>query len=85
MFHANNEEDVAGCALSIVYKSDEHDVKPEDLVVFSVNQKCPWKRFTDFQIPADMPACPPEGCICGWHWIHEGDSGSAQSAYPCCP
>lgn len=78
-FHANDEADVAGCAMSITYNSDPGSVKPEDLVVFSVNYKCPWTRYTDFHVPADMPACPEGGCICGWHWIHEGDSGSAQS------
>jgi hypothetical protein len=30
----------------------------QDFAIFSVNQTCVWNRFTDFQIPAEMPACP---------------------------
>jgi hypothetical protein len=67
-----------GCALAIAQKPDANDVNPEDFVVFSVNQTCVWNRFTDFQVPADMPACPEGGCTCAWFWIHSPDSGSEQ-------
>lgn len=85
-FHANNEADVRGCALAITYQSDASSVKPEDFVVFTTNQTCVWNRFTDFQVPADLPACPDEGCICSFNWIHAPDSGSEQifmNAYRC--
>jgi len=78
-FHTNGVDDLGGCALSIAYKSDINEVQPEDLVVFSVQQKCVWNRFTHFDIPADMPACPNGKCICAWHWAHRADSGSEQS------
>ena len=71
--------DTTGCALAIAYKSDVTTIQPEDFTVFSVNQTCVWSRFTDFQIPANMPPCPPEGCHCAWFWIHSPDSGSEQS------
>lgn len=29
-------------------------MKPEDFVVFSVNQTCVWNRFTDFQVRARL-------------------------------
>ena len=57
--HANNIDDVGGCALGIVYKSDVNDVKPEDFAIFSVNYTCPWYLKTVFEVPPDMPACPP--------------------------
>ena len=68
--HANNIDDVGGCALGIVYKSDVNDVKPEDFAIFSVNYTCPWYLKTVFEVPPDMPACPEGGCICSFFWIH---------------
>lgn len=65
--------------MAITYKSNEFDVQPEDFAIFSTNRNCVWTRFTDFQVPAAMPACPPEGCICSWFWIHAPDSGSEQN------
>ena len=78
-FHTNGIDDLGGCALSVAYKSDANDVKPEDLVIFSVQQKCVWNLHTHFEIPKDMPPCPNGKCICAWHWIHKPDSGSEQS------
>jgi hypothetical protein len=75
-FHTNSISDVAGCALAITYKSNQYDVQPEDFAVFSTNPTCVWNRYTDFEVPAAMPACPEEGCICSWFWIHSPDSGS---------
>ena len=74
-------DDVKGCALSIAYNSDFNSVQPEDLVVISVNHLCVWNLHTPFEIPQDMPPCPDGGCVCGWHWIHSVDSGSAQSEW----
>ena len=77
-FHANSKDDARGCALAIAYKSDVNDVKPEDFTIFSTNKTCVWYRFTDFQIPTDLPPCPEGGCICSFNWIHAPDSGSEQ-------
>lgn len=49
-FHALDQNDVTGCALSIAYKSDVNSVRPDDLVVFSVNHMCVWTLFTDFGV-----------------------------------
>jgi hypothetical protein len=32
----------------------------------------PWKRLATYEVPADLPACPPEGCTCAWLWIPNG-------------
>ncbi|CAE6456659.1 unnamed protein product [Rhizoctonia solani] len=75
LIHTNGLNDLGGCALAIAYKSDVSQVQPEDFVVFSINQRCIWDRFTDFQIPANMPACPDGKCTCAWFWQHREDSG----------
>ncbi|KAI0090273.1 hypothetical protein BDY19DRAFT_1087507 [Irpex rosettiformis] len=77
--HTTGIDDVKGCALAIAYKSDAHDVQPEDFAVFSVNHTCVWYRFTDFQVPERMPPCPEGGCTCAFFWIHSPDSGSEQN------
>ncbi|KAH9945439.1 uncharacterized protein BXZ73DRAFT_96427 [Epithele typhae] len=76
-FHTTGEDDVKGCALAIAYKSDVNDLKPDDLVVFSVNHKCVWTLNTEFEVP-QLPACPDGGCLCTFNWIHSIDSGSEQ-------
>ncbi|KAH7341923.1 hypothetical protein B0J17DRAFT_693959 [Rhizoctonia solani] len=75
LIHTNGLNDLGGCALAIAYKSDASQVQPEDFVVFSINQRCIWDRFTDFQVPANMPACPDGKCTCAWFWQHREDSG----------
>lgn len=60
--HANNINDLGGCALAIAYESDATQVQPEDFTVFSVNQTCVWEKDTVFQVPADMPPCPNGKC-----------------------
>lgn len=80
-FHTTGFNDLFGCGLGITYQSDVNQVKPEDFAMFSINQTCVWNRFTDFQVPARMPPCPPGGCICAWFWIHSPDSGGEQSQY----
>ncbi|KAG6830510.1 hypothetical protein H0H92_000351 [Tricholoma furcatifolium] len=37
-FHTTGESDAMGCALAIAYESNVTNIKPEDFVVFSVNQ-----------------------------------------------
>ncbi|KZV86197.1 hypothetical protein EXIGLDRAFT_774852 [Exidia glandulosa HHB12029] len=66
--HALDEANASGSALAIAYKSDIHTVEWSDLVVFSVAPNTPWRRVAKFEVPKDMPACPPEGCICAWGW-----------------
>ncbi|PSR74247.1 hypothetical protein PHLCEN_2v9991 [Hermanssonia centrifuga] len=78
-WHTTGIDDLFGCSLAIAYKSDVTQVQPEDFTVFSVNQTCVWTRFTDFQVPAQMPPCPEGGCICAWFWIHSPDSGGEQN------
>ncbi|KAG9122696.1 hypothetical protein FRC07_000807 [Ceratobasidium sp. 392] len=55
MIHTNGINDLGGCAMAIAYKSDVKDVKPEDLVVFSVNHQCIWTRYTDFKGKSGYP------------------------------
>ncbi|KAH6919310.1 hypothetical protein BKA70DRAFT_1249801 [Coprinopsis sp. MPI-PUGE-AT-0042] len=62
--HAQNESMAAGTAFAISYNSDISQVRPDNLVVFSVRHRTPWKRVVWYDVPAAMPACPPEGCIC---------------------
>lgn len=69
--HTQNETMAAGTALAISYTSDLTKVTPENLVVFSVLYNTPWRRIANFAVP-DLPACPPEGCICAWGWIPNG-------------
>ncbi|KAJ6580574.1 hypothetical protein DFH09DRAFT_1146147 [Mycena vulgaris] len=78
-YHTKGFDDLTGCALAIAYNSDAKQVQPEDFTVFSVNQTCVWTRFTDFQVPAKMPPCPPGGCTCAFFWIHAPDSGGEQN------
>ena len=82
-FHTTGIEDVGGCALAVAYKSEASEVQPDDFVVFSVNQTCVWYMHTAFQIPADMPQCPNNKCICAWFWLHEANSGSEQCWSSC--
>ncbi|TFK91420.1 hypothetical protein K466DRAFT_515481 [Polyporus arcularius HHB13444] len=77
--HTVDFNDLKGCALAIAYESDVTKIKPEDFTVFSVNQTCVWTRFTDFQVPARMPACPEDGCHCAWFWVHSQLSGGEQN------
>jgi hypothetical protein len=75
--HANNRNDVAGCALGIAYKSNPQDVKPEDFAIFSVVHDCPARQLQTFEIP-NLPQCPNGRCQCAWFWIHESSGGTDQ-------
>lgn len=59
---------VRGCALAIAYKSVYAEVQPADFTVFSVNHDCVTQNKTPFQIPANMPSCENDSCICAWFW-----------------
>ncbi|KAF9511918.1 hypothetical protein BS47DRAFT_1119465 [Hydnum rufescens UP504] len=77
-FHTNGLNDLGGCALGVSYKSNAMDVQPNDYTIFSVQHQCVWTRWTAFDVPAAMPPCPNDKCMCSWFWIHEADSGSEQ-------
>lgn len=83
-YHTQGLDDLTGCGLAIAYNDNARDVKPEDFVMFSVNQTCVWTRFTEFQVPANMPPCPEGGCTCAFFWVHSPNSGGEESAslYP---
>jgi len=70
--HTQNESMAAGTAFAISYVSDLSQVTEENLAVFTVAYHTPWKRVTTYQVPADMPACPEDGCICAWGWVPNG-------------
>ena len=80
-YHTTGIDDVKGCALGIAYQANVSDVKPQDFTIFSVNQTCVWTRFTEFQVPRRMPACPEGGCICAFFWIHSADAGGEESEF----
>ncbi|KIK64418.1 hypothetical protein GYMLUDRAFT_161211 [Collybiopsis luxurians FD-317 M1] len=70
--HTQNQSMAAGTALAISYQSDLKQVTPENLVVISVAYNTPFKRLATYYIPAGLPLCPEEGCICAWGWIPNG-------------
>ncbi|PBK92162.1 hypothetical protein ARMGADRAFT_1013399 [Armillaria gallica] len=67
--HAQNESMAAGTAFAISYTSDISAVNEDNLVVFTVAPKTPWKLVASYDVPAAMPACPDGGCICAWGWV----------------
>ncbi|KAF5377935.1 hypothetical protein D9615_006711 [Tricholomella constricta] len=69
--HAQNQSMAAGSAFAISYQSDITKVTPENLVVFTVLYNSPWERLAMYSVP-NLPACPPEGCICAWGWVPNG-------------
>ncbi|KFY94807.1 hypothetical protein V500_03046 [Pseudogymnoascus sp. VKM F-4518 (FW-2643)] len=70
--HTSNQSTAAGTALAISYQSNLADVTLENLVVFSVLYNTPWKRIAVYDIPENLPECPPEGCTCAWLWLPFG-------------
>jgi len=87
-YHTTGIDDVKGCSFGIAYTpvSKVSTIQPEDFVIFTVNHTCVWERFTKFEVPADMPACPEGGCTCAWFWVHSADAGSEQiymNGYQC--
>ncbi|KIM60439.1 hypothetical protein SCLCIDRAFT_1183812 [Scleroderma citrinum Foug A] len=70
--HTQNQSMASGTAFAISYTSSLSEVTLDNLVVFSVRYNTPWKRVTTYDVPAAMPACPADGCICAWVWIPNG-------------
>jgi len=75
--HAPKRVDVSACALAIAYKSVVTSVEPSDFTVFSVAYDCIARTLQTFDIPA-LPACPRDGCVCSWFWIHNSIGGTDQ-------
>ncbi|RHZ45093.1 lignocellulolytic auxiliary activity family 14 protein [Aspergillus thermomutatus] len=70
--HTNNQSMAAGTAFAISYHSDLAAVTMENLAVFTVLEHTPWKRVATYEVPKDLPACPPGGCTCAWLWVPNG-------------
>ncbi|CAG7847402.1 SubName: Full=Uncharacterized protein {ECO:0000313/EMBL:CCA68161.1} [Serendipita indica DSM 11827] len=83
--HAQNETMAAGTAFAISYQSELARVTLENLVVFTVLYHTPFKRLATYSVPAGMPSCPPEGCICTWLWVpdHCGEPNIYMHPYRC--
>ncbi|GAA5903087.1 uncharacterized protein JCM6883_002690 [Sporobolomyces salmoneus] len=67
---------LSGCALAIADKDNIEEVGWDDLVVFSVNQRCVRDRVTTFEIPDQLPKCTGDKCICGWFWLANNGTGN---------
>jgi len=70
--HTNNQSMTGGTAFAISYNSNLQDVTIENLAVFSVLAGSPWHRMATYQVPADLPPCPADGCHCAWLWVPKG-------------
>ncbi|BGP14071.1 hypothetical protein JCM10213v2_002009 [Rhodosporidiobolus nylandii] len=71
------QEWVAGCALGIADVLEPGNAGPDNFTIFSVQQECVWTRNTTFEVPAQMPACSGEWCLCGWVWSPQTGQGNA--------
>lgn len=47
---------------------DPNDATMDDFTIISVQSQCISHRDTTFSIPAQMPPCTGNWCICGWVW-----------------
>jgi len=74
----NQLGEIKGSAIAIAYKSDVHDIKPEEFVVISTNQSSPYYVHTSYSFPAGLPECPEGGCHCMWGWIHSPVGGGEE-------
>lgn len=57
---------LSGCALGIADVDNINDVTQENFAIFSVKHDCVGQKQNSFEIPAAMPACTGDKCICGW-------------------
>ncbi|GAA6031222.1 hypothetical protein JCM8097_004070 [Rhodosporidiobolus ruineniae] len=75
---------LSGCALAIADKDDIEKVGWDDLTVFSVQHDCVKQKDTYFDVPAQMPPCTGEKCICGWFWLaNNGTANFYMTAFDC--
>ncbi|POY71101.1 hypothetical protein BMF94_5858 [Rhodotorula taiwanensis] len=90
-YHAGDPESkiidhnlVSGCALAIADVDDISKVTMDNLAIFSVQHECVQQKMTDFEVPARMPACTGEKCICGWFWLaNNGTANFYMTAFDC--
>ncbi|KAF6758276.1 hypothetical protein DFP72DRAFT_1043824 [Ephemerocybe angulata] len=71
-----DQSKAAGTVFAVSRHSDINQVTPENLVVFSVRYNTPWKRVIYYDVPASLPSCPPDGCICAWGWVPYGSKST---------
>jgi len=83
--HAKDEDDASAYAFAISYQSDFSKVTLDNLVVFTTKYKTPFRRQATYDVPANMPECPPGGCICAALWIpnHCGEPNGYMIGYNC--
>ncbi|GAA6040009.1 hypothetical protein JCM8097_004736 [Rhodosporidiobolus ruineniae] len=75
---------LSGCALAIADVDDISKVTMDNLAIFSVQHECVKQKETSFDIPARMPACTGEKCICGWFWLaNNGTANFYMTAFDC--
>ncbi|GAA5860490.1 hypothetical protein JCM8547_000320 [Rhodosporidiobolus lusitaniae] len=75
---------VSGCALAIADVDNIDDVTMDNLAVFSVQPNCVQQKQTYFDIPAKMPACTGEKCICAWLWLaNNGTANFYMTGFDC--
>jgi hypothetical protein len=70
--HTQNQSNAAGSAFAIAYVSDISQATPSNMAIFSVAYNTPYELVATFDVPANMPACPADGCICAWGWVPNG-------------
>ncbi|CAF1123790.1 unnamed protein product [Rotaria sp. Silwood1] len=64
--HTPSQALAPGTVFAISYQNSIDKVTPENLVVFTVRYHTPWQRLTSYDVPKDLPPCPPGGCTCAW-------------------
>ncbi|GAA5947460.1 hypothetical protein JCM3765_001687 [Sporobolomyces pararoseus] len=89
-YHADPDANIvdpkllSGCAIGIADVMDPNDATMDDFTIISVQANCIWTRNTTFQIPAKMPACTGDWCICGWVWSPQtGISNAYHTPFRC--
>ncbi|GAA5987690.1 hypothetical protein JCM5350_008070 [Sporobolomyces pararoseus] len=79
-----NPKLLSGCAIGIADVMDPNDATMDDFTIISVQANCIWTRNTTFSIPAKMPACTGDWCICGWVWSPQtGISNAYHTPFRC--
>ncbi|GAA5823454.1 hypothetical protein JCM11251_000639 [Rhodosporidiobolus azoricus] len=75
---------LSGCALAIADKDHIEKVGWDDLTIFTVQHDCVKQKVTSFDIPAKMPPCTGDKCICGWFWLaNNGTANFYMTAFDC--
>jgi len=41
----------------------------DNLAIFSVKHDCVKQKMNSFDVPAKMPQCTGDKCICAWFWL----------------